>query len=102
MLARTISSVGTGSAVVRFWCSIRSMSMPTAAVATRSKYWCTVVSGGRKSAESYMSSKPTTLTEPGTSRPASCSARMAPSAIASLDAKIAVTAGSVASRFPAA
>ena len=48
-----------------------------------------VVSGGTKFADSGMS-KPTTLTSPGTSRPASSRARSTPSAIWSLAAKIAV------------
>ena len=37
-----------------------------------------VVSGGTKFADSGMSSKPTTLTSPGTPRPASCRARSTP------------------------
>src|SRR5262245_45559184 len=40
-----------------------------------------------------MSSKPTRLTSPGTSRPARCNARRTPSAIWSLATKIAVTSG---------
>ena len=52
--------------------------------------WWTVVSGGSVDSARSMSSKPTTLTSAGTERPRSRSARIAPIAIASLIARIAV------------
>ena len=64
------------------------------------KSWRTVVSGGVKYSASGMSSKPTTLTSPGTVAAASCRARSTPSAIWSLATKTAVTSGSSASRRP--
>jgi hypothetical protein len=85
------SVVASATLVSSFW----MLSRPTA-----EKSWRTVVSGGQKDAAMSMSSKPTTLTSPGTSRPTSCSARMAPRAISSLAAKIAVTSGRLPSVRP--
>src|SRR3984957_16145387 len=94
VLRRMTSSVGTmvvsfemaGSETLRR--SFLMLRRPTAA-----KSWRTVVSGGQNEAAVPMSSKPTTLTSPGMSRPSSCSARIAPRAISSLAAKMAVTSG---------
>jgi len=64
------------------------------------KSWRTVVSGGVKYWASGTSSKPTTLTSRGISRPRSCSARRTPSAIWSLATKTAVASRSPASCRP--
>ena len=63
---------------------------------TSRKLWCTVINGGQKAPDSFMSSKPTTLTSDGMSRPSSCKAFIAPSAIWSFAAKTAVRSASPA------
>ena len=71
VLSRTTSSVGTSVRAAR---ARRPRSRAGAPRRERrptsAKSWCTVVSGGQKCAASAMSSKPTTLTSPGTARPA--------------------------------
>ncbi len=59
--------------------------------------WRTVVSGGDVSSASRMSSKPTTAMSPGTVRPRSPIARMAPIAVRSEAAKTASIEGSASS-----
>ncbi|MOA45127.1 hypothetical protein D3C78_1674940 [compost metagenome] len=54
--------------------------------------WRTVVSGGSKALANMMSSKPMTETSDGTDRPLPRNSLIAPIAIWSLDAKIAVKA----------
>jgi hypothetical protein len=87
-----MSSVGTevlsfsATAPDTFCSSLRMLSRPTAAKSCR-----IVVSGGQNERASAMSSNPTMLMSPGMSRPSSCSARITPSAIWSLAAKMAVT-----------
>jgi hypothetical protein len=89
-----MSSVGTvvlsfsAAAPDTFCSSLRMLSRPTAA-----KSWRIVVSGGQNDRASAISSNPTMLMSPGMSRPISCSARITPSAIWSLAAKMAVTSG---------
>ena len=93
LLARTTSSglirrSGAGAPARAAW-RISIARRPTAA-----KSWRTVVSGGIRYAASGMSSKPTTLTSPGTGGtrgPPRESARSRPSAIWSLAQKTAVT-----------
>jgi hypothetical protein len=70
--------------------SIRHMARRPSSV----KSCRTVVSGGEKYAASGRSSKPTTLTSPGTDRPDSRNAWIRPRAIWSFAANTAVTSGS--------
>ena len=101
VLRRTTSS---GAIVTRWggWplLCISSSSIRMALRPISLKSWRTVVSGGVKYCASGMSSKPTTLTSRGISRPRSCSARSTPSAIWSLATKIAVTSPFSASCWP--
>ena len=61
----------------------------------------TVVRAGLRNSACGVSSKPTTLTLSGMARPASCMARITPTARSSLPHSTAVTAGSAASTRPA-
>lgn len=75
--------------------TIASISVATQRLPSSPNACRTVVSGGQKCPASGMSSKPTTLTSRGTSKPASRNACMSPSAIWSLDEKTALNP-----RFP--
>jgi hypothetical protein len=91
VLARTTSSVassrrGESGCSPRAWPrTVRAAILPISASG-----WRTVVSGGEAQRTSGRSSKPTTLMSCGTRSPRSRSASMAPRAIWSLEAKIAV------------
>src|SRR6476659_3139155 len=67
--------------------SMHRSSRPVMARVIAASGWRTVVSGGSADRASGMSSKPTTATSEGTSRPAAASAWSAPTAIRSLAAK---------------
>ena len=95
------TSPATGSsepAGSRPW--IKSTSALRARRPSSPKFCRTVVSGGRKYADSGMSSNPITLTSPGTRRPCSDSARSRPSAMWSLAHSTAVTLSSMAIWLP--
>ena len=80
--------------------SIMSTRVASARRPSSPKSWRTVVSGGRKYADSGMSSNPTTLMSPGTRRPCSASARSSPSAMWSFPQNTAVISGLAAIRCP--
>ena len=87
-MTRSKGRILARSAVVRP--SMRAVTASTAARPMAKRGWRTVVSAGDPTAAKSMSSKPTTDISPGTDTPASEKAWMAPIAISSLAAKIAV------------